>query len=61
MREETYGRIPKPLRDEFLSEKVIIPETDEMKADALYTSLKRDYYKARESMEKRKFELRYPS
>lgn len=61
MREETYGRIPKPLRDEFISERVILPETEEMKADEMYSSLKRNYYKAKEELEKRKFELKYPA
>lgn len=57
MREETYASIPFELRDKFISERVIHEENEKMKNDQLYNSLKKDYFKAREKLEKRKFEL----
>lgn len=60
MREETYASIPYGIRQEFISERVIHEETEEMKKDETYLKLRKKYYKAKEEFNKRKFELKHP-
>ncbi len=59
MREETYASIPYNIRNKFLSERAILEETDEMKNDELYKKLRKEYYKARDALDERKFYIKY--
>lgn len=59
MSQEVYLKIPKDVRQLFKSERVIIEETQEMKEDPLLKELKRNYYKARDALHNRKFDLKH--
>lgn len=61
MREETFASIHPKIRAEFISEKVIYNDHEQLKDDPVYRELLSRKSKATKELDKWKFERRYPN